>query len=141
MFDNIDQKIKALAQVVCWIGIICSVISGIALIASGEGLLLVGFIVIILGSLISWVSSFTLYGFGQLIENSEISCGNTYEIHKLLSNKVPEYKNTSVPTRETKNTDSAPAVTQKSNRCWICDNCDTKNDINAQFCKNCGAYR
>ena len=141
MFDNIDQKIKALAQVVCWIGIICSVISGIALIAAGEGLLFVGFIVIILGSLISWISSFTLYGFGQLIENSEIACGNTYEIHKLLSKKIPEYKNTSVPTQETKTTDSAPIVSKQSNCYWICENCNTENPSAFISCKNCGAYK
>ena len=68
MFNNIGGKIKSLAQVVCWIGIICSVISGIAIMATDEDLAFSGFVIIVIGSLVSWVSSFTLYGFGQLIE-------------------------------------------------------------------------
>lgn len=66
MFDNIGGKIKVLAQVVCWIGITISVIFGLISFENG------GIVVIILGSLFSWIGSFTLYGFGQLIENSDI---------------------------------------------------------------------
>ena len=71
MFDNIGGKIKSLAQVVCWIGILCSVISGIVIMATDEDLAFLGFVVMVIGSLVSWVSSFTLYGFGQLIENTD----------------------------------------------------------------------
>ena len=71
MFDNIGGKIKTLAQVVCWIGIICSVISGIVMMANGDELAFLGFMIMVIGSLVSWVSSFTLYGFGQLIENTD----------------------------------------------------------------------
>ena len=58
-----------LAQVVCWIGIIASVIVGLAALAVSilSGLLIMG-----LGSLASWIGSFLTYGFGQLIENSDI---------------------------------------------------------------------
>ena len=34
-------------------------------------LILPGFLVMIFGSLASWVSSFFIYGFGQLVENSD----------------------------------------------------------------------
>ena len=71
MFDNIGRKIKTLAQAVCWIGIVCSVISGIVTISIDDDLAFLGIIIIVIGSLISWVSSFTLYGFGQLIENTD----------------------------------------------------------------------
>ena len=71
MFDNIGGKIKSLAQVVFWIGIICSVISGFVMIGTNEDLIFLGLVIIIIGSLVSWVSSFTLYGFGQLIENTD----------------------------------------------------------------------
>lgn len=66
MFDNIGGKIKVTAQIVCWVGIIISVILGLISFENG------GIIVIILGSLLSWVGSFALYGFGQLIENTDI---------------------------------------------------------------------
>ena len=72
MFDNIGSKIKTLAKVICWIGILISVISGIVVIAStGSTGVPVGILVIVLGALLSWIGSFVLYGFGQLIENSE----------------------------------------------------------------------
>jgi len=71
MFDNIGGKIKSLAQVMCWIGIIGSVISGFVMIGTNEDLAFLGFVVMVVGSLVSWVSSFTLYGFGQLIENTD----------------------------------------------------------------------
>lgn len=73
MFDNIGSKIKTAAQVVCWIGIACSVILGIILMAIDEdGSAAVGFLIMILGSLSAWLGSFMTYGFGQLIENTDI---------------------------------------------------------------------
>ena len=63
MFDNIGGKIKTLAQVATWVGIIAFVIMGFVLMATDDDLVLTGFIVAILGALSSWVSSFVLYGF------------------------------------------------------------------------------
>ena len=77
MFSNIGGKIKSLAQIVCWMGIICSVVSGIILIDTDDDLAFLGFVIIIIGSLLSWVSSFVLYGFGQLVENSDKLVLNT----------------------------------------------------------------
>ncbi len=71
MFDNIGGKIKTLAKVVTWIGIIAYVISGIAIMFIDEEMSFIGLMVMIFGGLISWVSSFVLYGFGQLVENSD----------------------------------------------------------------------
>ena len=73
MFDNIGRKIKGLASAVTWIGIILSIISGISMLSSSGGLLAIpAILVMALGSLFSWLASLTLYGFGQLIENSDI---------------------------------------------------------------------
>ncbi len=71
MFSNIGGKIKSLAQVITWLGIIVSVIWGFVLMATDEDLIPAGLIIALLGSLISWISSFVLYGFGQLIENTD----------------------------------------------------------------------
>ena len=71
MFSNIGSKIKGLAVFITSLGIIASVIGGIALMTSDEELILPGFLVMIFGSLASWVSSFFIYGFGQLVENSD----------------------------------------------------------------------
>ena len=76
MFDNIGGKIKTLAQTVCWVGIILSLFAGIAMMAEGmtmeyEYWVPAGFLLAIIGSFLSWVSTFVLYGLGQLIENTD----------------------------------------------------------------------
>ena len=69
MFNNIGGKIKTLSVVVTLIGIVASIIIGIAFITNEE--VLIGFVVMLAGSFISWISSFVLYGFGELICNSD----------------------------------------------------------------------
>lgn len=73
MFVNIGAKIKMLAKVLCWIGIVASVIGGIAIMAgTGSSGVLPGLLTIVLGTLFSWIGSFVLYGFGEMVENSDI---------------------------------------------------------------------
>ena len=68
MFNNIGGKIKTLSAVITWIGIVLSFVGGFALISSN---VLIAVLVIILGCLFSWISSFVLYGFGHLIVKIE----------------------------------------------------------------------
>ncbi len=72
MYDNIGGKIKKLATILCFIGIIISILIGIILTVVLDNVL---FLLLIggLGSLFAWIASFCLYGFGQLIENSDHS--------------------------------------------------------------------
>lgn len=82
MFSNIGRKIKITAKVLCWIGIISSVAGGVGMIAAGfsglftqaSGIVTVlgGIGTALLGSLLSWVGSFMMVGFGELVENSAI---------------------------------------------------------------------
>lgn len=72
MFKNIGKKIKTLAQVICWIGIVCSVLSGIGMMVSDSDMIVVGILMIPVGALASWIGSFMLYGFGELVENSTV---------------------------------------------------------------------
>ena len=72
MFDNIGSKIKTLAKVCCVIEIIGCVIGGITCISIDEALAGIGIALILGGSLLSYVGSFALYGFGQLVDNSDI---------------------------------------------------------------------
>lgn len=80
MFDNVGSKIKALASFFCWGGIIASIIGGIILIGLDEDLIFAGIAVIVIGSLLSWISSFVLYGFGELVVNSAIIAGKEGKI-------------------------------------------------------------
>ena len=82
MYNNIGGKIKSLARVICIIGIVLSVIGGIIIMAQGFDearfyakriaveAFFVGILAIGLGSLVSWLSCFLLYGFGQLIDDT-----------------------------------------------------------------------
>lgn len=70
MFTNIGTKIKTTAKVFAWVGIILSVLAGVALTMSAG--FIGGILVAIVGSLLSWVGSLALYGFGELVENSDI---------------------------------------------------------------------
>lgn len=72
MFESIGGKIKMVAAAVCRIGIIAFAIFGIVIMSANDDAILPGFLVMILGSLFSWIGSFMTYGFGQLIQNSDI---------------------------------------------------------------------
>lgn len=78
MFDNIGEKIKALAMVVCWVGIACSVACGVivAIGVGGIGVLLF-LLIAVLGSFACWVGSLLFYGFGELVTNSAIIAENS----------------------------------------------------------------
>jgi len=87
MFKNIGKKIKVLAKVLCWIGIVCSIIIGLLVIiaglaggvtadvgdssvaVSGVVAVIIGIFIIIFGVLCSWIGSFTTYGFGEIVDN------------------------------------------------------------------------
>lgn len=60
-----------------------------------EDFILLGLLIIALGSLLSWVSSFVLYGFGELVSNSAIIAGKTTanESEQGESAFVPQEKN------------------------------------------------
>ena len=87
MFSNIGRKIKITAKVLCWIEIIVSVAGGVGMIAAGfSGMwtqmgsivtILGGIGASLLGSLLSWVGSFFMVGFGELIENTAEIAANT----------------------------------------------------------------
>lgn len=71
MFDNIGRKIKGLAKVLCLVGIAVSAIGAIALWCANsyyQSTIVPGFIVLIVGSVGSWLSSLFTYGFGELID-------------------------------------------------------------------------
>ena len=80
MFNNIGRKIKALAKVICWAGILSSVLIGFSAVSSINDEV-AGFISLVsiigFGSFGSWVGSLAFYGFGELIENSAIIAGKS----------------------------------------------------------------
>ena len=71
MYRHIGRKIMVVAKVFAWIGIIASVLGGIGMMAANSDLAVLGIAVAVLGSLLSWINSFVLCGFGQLVDNSD----------------------------------------------------------------------
>ena len=79
MYTNVGAKVKSLANVICFLGIIASVIAGISMIAGGSQMsmyygggnpmVVSGLVLIVLGSVGSWASSLALYAFGEMSEH------------------------------------------------------------------------
>ena len=75
MFSDIGQKIKKLASICTYIGIIGSCLGGLICMIMGisaeeGGMFFVGLLVAAVGSLLAWIGSFLLYGFGELIDTN-----------------------------------------------------------------------
>lgn len=87
MYDNIGGKIKGLAKVICVIGIIVSVIAGLNVFADNEQDEFLGVLYFIIGPLLSWVGSFFLYGFGELIEKTSNIEQKTSNIEQIVLSK------------------------------------------------------
>ena len=153
MFTNIGGKIKTLAKVLCWIGIIASVICAIVLWTQNSRYnptIALGFGVLIGGVLSSWIGSFFMYGFGELIAETTLN--------RQISQSILE-------TMKKQNTDSSWAevgydepidfsqegVAQSAIRTgeflkshaarWECAECGSMNDSSAIMCKDCGTYK
>ena len=68
MYENIGKKIKGLAKAIFVVEAIAAVITGNALMAADDDLILYGLLVMVVGPIVAWVSSWLLYGFGELID-------------------------------------------------------------------------
>ncbi|MEG1262861.1 MAG: hypothetical protein RSD95_12670 [Clostridia bacterium] len=77
MYQNIGKKIKGIAKFYAWMGVFFSVVYAAIIMIGGvpdvqigmTGRIIAGIVVLAMGSLIAWISSWLVYGFGELIEN------------------------------------------------------------------------
>ncbi len=80
MFNDIGKKIKALAEVLFFVEIFASVIIALLMLNAYPR---IGIAILIVGPLLSWVSNFFMYGFGELIDNvcdiKKSMCGDKNE--------------------------------------------------------------
>ena len=70
MYDNIGGKIKGLAKATFIVEAIAAVITGISLMVADDDFLLIGFLVMVAGPIVAWISSWLIYGFGELIDKT-----------------------------------------------------------------------
>jgi len=92
MFENIGSKLKWLAMAVCALGMLASLVFAVTIWmqkGSGQDTTLLGIIVLVLGCLASWVGSFFTYGFGELIENTNIIIGKLNEPKNAPADSIP----------------------------------------------------
>ena len=87
MYKNIGKKIKILATVIFIMGAIVSLVEGIYLIS--HDMVLGGFIAILFGPVLSWASSFLVYGFGEIIDTLHKIEGKT---QTNIKRKIPVAK-------------------------------------------------
>ncbi len=109
MFDQIGKKIKTLAKAVAWIGIMLSFLVGAALMFNSSGLSLV---IVPVGSLLSWLGSLLLYGFGELVDCAQRIADRM---------DAPE-----------------EGIAPPPHGGWTCPHCGTKNLLGDPKCKSCG---
>ena len=135
MYNNIGGKIKAIAAIAGWICLILGIIACIIFWVTDEDLILTGLVSLIFG-IAGLVSSWFLYGFGQLVDDVE-------RIRALLlSTRYSEQ-----PRKNTQKTEKVSEITAATTKAtmlddgWICGHCQTKNSINYGQCKKCGKFR
>ena len=84
MYENIGKKIKGLAKACCIVETIAAILAGVIMIATGIETdmfyyIVGGAMIAILGPLVAWVSSWLLYGYGELIDKACEIEANTRE--------------------------------------------------------------
>ncbi len=82
MFDNIGKKIKSLVKTIFAIEVVLFV-----LLIMIFGLQPLSFFISLAGVFLAWISSFVMYGFGELIDNSQKHSIQNDKIISLLSSK------------------------------------------------------
>ena len=129
MFDNIATKLKVCAVLFTILGSICSIIYGIILFSLDTvGL---GFLVMILGCLSSWVGSFMMYGLGEAIDGIQAIKYHTAKTESKVLN------NTQKANYTMSNLNHKP-VSQLSRGKIRCPDCRQEVSIDENKCPNCG---
>lgn len=126
------------------IGIIASIILGIVIMVTfsnsyfmpgGVGVL-IGFLVMGLGSLLSWLSSLKLYAFGQLVESAQNIERKIFGDESVTLSSNDE-KSVFETVTSAVNSNSGGNNTEV-NKKYTCPNCGTELKPDAVFCTRCG---
>ena len=139
MWSDMGQKLKILAQVICVLGMIASLVYAIIIWSAQvpvettvsywnnaahiqknqPSTFWPGLLMLVAGCILSWVGSWILYGFGLIVERAE----NGYTISD---------KGIRLPDGGT-----MPAIWST----WTCPDCKTENPQSRAVCLNCGKIK
>ncbi len=165
MFKNCGGKIKGLAILFFILTILLFIAGGILVIVLGteygyhryEGYYIAGGIVLmLLGPIIAWLGTILLYGYGELVEDTEANRKANEEIRQILLSmpgtqptepvrpapaqnaydRPPERVNPMPPAPDAF---APPPEKPAQSAVWFCRFCGRKND--GAFCINCGKPR
>lgn len=137
MYDNIGGKIKGLSVFIFLIELIAVFIIGIILMTSDNDFILIGLLVIILGALFSWVSSWLLYGFGELIAKTDETENNTRIISEyIIAEQQKHAKNAAVACDKSTNNTQSNLNPYGIKHGWLCTNCQKMRSQSP--CEHCG---
>ena len=78
LYENIGGKIKKLAFGLFLFYAVASVIFALVYLFQG-GELIIGLLILVLGPVFSFIGSWILFAFGQLVENSDILVKNAFQ--------------------------------------------------------------
>lgn len=141
MYDNIGSKIKIVAQILFVLGVIGSIIFGFVICFGSEDFNAIGFLYILLGGLISWLSTLLMYGFGELIERvCSIDKKPPTDTSPRIVNKQENSATIKMPitdiTNEKQNVDNNINKSSTAAHRWRCSNCNKM--ISEEVCPYCG---
>ncbi|MBR3763731.1 MAG: hypothetical protein IKK57_04165 [Clostridia bacterium] len=154
MFDNIGGKLKTVAQVSTVIGMLASLVIGVTLAVLGmvpTGLIIAG-----VGCVCSWLASLTMYGLGELIDETARNREVNEKILACLTGAQPA-ASTAESAASTAESAAAPiAATQPPDTpvapvslpkkrledlVWRCSKCSSLNDVALTACRFCKKSR
>lgn len=118
MFSNIGKKIKVLAYVIFFLGALTSLLVAVEIY---EDNLWPSIVVLILGMFLSWIANFLLYGFGQLINNSD---------------KLVEMRKLELHTQMLSSDDVQGLSSEK----WECEKCGSMVSEDYDYCPICKIF-
>ena len=115
MFENIGRKIRILAQVVFWVGVIGSCVAGLVVLVKMESA--IGLLIMLGGGATALISGWLAYGFGELIDKTTEIAQNANTLPKIQT-AVERKSNNAVGDNNQSNNKSVktvPSATEQSN--------------------------
>ena len=119
LYTDIGGKIKNWAKWIFIVEAIGAIITGLVLLCTDADLVVSGLLVMFLGPFVAWVSSWILYGFGELIEKTVNNESNTRDILRLMKDGDKSASDVK-PVVQPKPAQARPASVAPPAGGWVC---------------------